>query len=464
MKALVSLPYGLAFRNVVTCGVLETLTGLGVECEVRLPHLVEEDLAVLLPQLPAGTRTAPLYPVAHSRVYSALKMLKQHRYGERTRLAGFQLRRERRRAERPAFHAVASTVEGLSRLVLPEAAVDGLLARVAQPHVAAYRRELTASRPDVIVVTKPGYHPDELPLIVLARRLGIPTIAVDTTWDNMASKRPPYVRTDALTVWNERMAHEATAYYQYQPRDVAIAGGPQFDVLFRPSAVSRAQLCARLGIDAAEAIVLVTLNNPTLTPGVPAQIQMLADLRDAGAFGGRPNLVFRLHPWDRDQSGYRDALQGRTRTSVERPFATSGRQSVYESLPRPDDVAHYGALLQHSDVLVNVASTTSLDAIAVDCPVVNIAFDTVPVAPESSIANYYGYAHYKPIVDTGAVDVAYSREALGDALRDALRHRGARAEARAAARHQFLHFEDGQSYRRIADRVLQSLRGLDASA
>jgi CDP-glycerol glycerophosphotransferase (TagB/SpsB family) len=204
------------------------------------------------------------------------------------------------------------------------------------------------------------------------------------------------------------------------------------------------------------------LNNPTLTPGVPAQIRMLADLRDGGKFGASVNLVFRLHPWDRDESGYRDVLQGRPRTCVERPFAASNSQSVYESLPRPEDVLHYGALLQHADALVNVASTTSLDAIAVDCPVVNFAFDTVPVVPQASIGNYYGYAHYKPIVDSGAVEVAYTSDELAEALRNALVNRSAGTEARAAARRHFLHFEDGHNYRRVADRVWQVMRGRDA--
>jgi hypothetical protein len=456
MNALVSIPYGLGFRNIVTCGVLASLARAGVHCEVRLPALAAEDLEILRAQFPEGTRVGHLHPVKHSRAYAALKMLKQHHYAERTGLSGFKVRRERRRVERPGFHALASAAESVSRVLLPEPAVDRLLASMPQPHAATYLEELRASRPDVVVVTKPGYHPDELPLVCAARRLGIPTIAVDTTWDNMASKRPPYVRTDQITVWNARMAREATSYYGFSADAVEMTGGTQFDVLFEPPRESRTDLCTRLGLDPGEPLVLFTLNNPSLTPGVPQQIALLVALRESGALGCQPNLVFRLHPWDAGDAAYRTALAGHARTCLDRPFLAPRPGSGFESLPRPDDVTHYGSLLRHVDVLINVASTTSLDAVAVDCPVVNIAFDTIDVAPEASVANYYGYAHYKPIVDSGAAVLALSKAALADALRLALRDRTVGAAARAAARREFLTFEDGAAHARVAARICRA--------
>src|SRR5687768_6085855 len=97
MNALVSIPYGLGFRNIVTCGVLDALARAGVHCDVRLPKMADADRAVLTAQLPEGTLVGPLHPVVHSRTYSSLKMLKQHHYGERTGLSGFMVRRGRRR-------------------------------------------------------------------------------------------------------------------------------------------------------------------------------------------------------------------------------------------------------------------------------------------------------------------------------------------------------------------------------
>jgi len=91
------------------------------------------------------------------------------------------------------------------------------------------------------------------------------------------------------------------------------------------------------------------------------------------------------------------------------------------------------ATLAHSDVVVNFASTTTIEAALFDTPVVNIGFDDESGLPlPLSIRRYYEYEHYQPVVDTGAARVVGSEaeliEAVGAYLSDPGRDRAGRRE------------------------------------
>jgi CDP-glycerol glycerophosphotransferase (TagB/SpsB family) len=170
---------------------------------------------------------------------------------------------------------------------------------------------------------------------------------------------------------------------------------------------------------------------------------------DKNHVDGTPNLVVRIHPWDRDND-YSADVAGFKRVYVQTPFGHSDPESVFECVPSRADVHAYGALMTYADVLINIASTTSLDALATDTPIVNIAFDLTEQPRETSCARFYGYSHYKPIVDTGSVRLAHRPADLCELLNAYLADRSLDREARLAARKSFLTFSDSQSAERVA--------------
>src|SRR5262245_16948750 len=58
---VVSIPYGLAFRNLVCCGILRRLAQSGARLTVLLPPTTTGDQAVLRDELPSGTRIEALH-------------------------------------------------------------------------------------------------------------------------------------------------------------------------------------------------------------------------------------------------------------------------------------------------------------------------------------------------------------------------------------------------------------------
>jgi CDP-glycerol glycerophosphotransferase (TagB/SpsB family) len=196
-----------------------------------------------------------------------------------------------------------------------------------------------------------------------------------------------------------------------------------------------------------------TLNNPAFNPQNPLFIKFLIDGAVSGAIQGSPNIVIRMHPWDRD-SDHSHLVRGYRRVHLQRPFGVPDPTSVYECIPSSDEVLHYGALMTHADVVINIGSTTSLDAIAADTPVVNISFDMSEITPELSAARFYDYSHYKPIVQSKAVRVVETQEGFFSAVNAYLDDRAIDGDYRAEARRQFLTYGDGLSSNRVAGAIM----------
>ena len=448
---LFSLPYGLGFRNIVCGDILSGFVARGGRATVLLPPLPPVDRSAVAAELPPDVGVRELRMVRPTLPFTYLKALKQYQYSRRTALGTFQIKYQRRRQQRPAFHYAVTAAERAGEWLMPERVVDALLRTWRQPFEDYYRRMLSELRPSAVAVTKPGYMPEELPLLKVARSLGIPSIAIDTTWDNMASKRPPYILPDFLTVWNGWMHGEAIDYYRFPRSAVEITGGTQFDVLFRTDRwPSRSDALSALGLDPARKLIVFSLNAPMYAPDNPGYIRLLLENIRSGAIRGTPNLVVRMHPFDRD-SRYDEAVAGYSNVVLQRGFALGSRGSAYECLPTHDDVRRYGALMGHADLLLNQASTTSLDAMATDTPVVNIAFDLKPTHPDMSIARIYGFTHYKRIVDSGAVRLAHDEQELNGLINAYLGDPTLDAANREQARQRFVSTVDGRAAERIAN-------------
>jgi CDP-glycerol glycerophosphotransferase (TagB/SpsB family) len=451
-RLLFSVPYGLAFRAVVATGLVRECVEQGHSARLLLPRLAAADQSLIRGQIPADVSIGHLRTVPRTARLTLLKFFKQHLYNRRTGSRTFAVKREERRRRRPVFHLAASIAERAAELCLTEGQVDGWLAAAPQPFEREYSRDLQDI--DALVITKPGYHPDELPLIRAAKRQGIPVVSVDTTWDNVVSKRPAYICPDVVTVWNPLMQSEVVSYYGLEPGAVPITGGPQFDVFAHRSELPpRDDFIQSLGLDSSRKLIVFALNNPTLTPANPSFVAAVAGAARSTDDGRGANLVVRLHPWDRD-SDYEDFVRKNPHVRVEHAFGRPSSDSVFECLATREDVGYYGALITHADALVNIASTATLDAIAADRPAIHLAFDPHPVAPEESIARFCEFTHFHALIRTGAVALVRSEDELQPMIDAALARPEDAAAARAQARRQFLTYSDGRSGARVVDAII----------
>jgi hypothetical protein len=77
-----------------------------------------------------------------------------------------------------------------------------------------------------------GKNSVELDVLKVARRLGVPSVLLVWSWDNLTSKAVLSEHPDHLLVWNDVMAWEAEVYHGVDPERIELVGAALFDPFF----------------------------------------------------------------------------------------------------------------------------------------------------------------------------------------------------------------------------------------
>jgi len=94
-------------------------------------------------------------------------------------------------------------------------------------------QELLERKPNVVIASPMNHrYCEEVEYIKAAKALGIPTVAVAQTWDNLTTKGLFHVIPDKVLVWNEAHKQEAINVHRVPKDRICITGSPFFDKWF----------------------------------------------------------------------------------------------------------------------------------------------------------------------------------------------------------------------------------------
>ncbi len=308
-------------------------------------------------------------------------------------------------------------------------------------------------RPLLVATPTPGFTHYCAEALILAKKAGLPTVAVDFSWDNLHNGGVHFRRPDYLIVWNENIKQVAVAEYGMRVDHVFVSGIIRFDHYSRAvdGEMERDVFLRSKGLDPREKTVLLT----TVTAGnYTEEPRVLADLiaaRERGVFPGYPNIFVRMHPKEYVRT-FEPFMRGSIRNfHIERggtPRPAVLRSTIELTMR---DLVNLKDTLRHADVVVNYASTMTLEAFVFDRPVVNIGYPK-----EFSCA--YTFRHYKPIVDADAVRLAGSFEELCAHIRAYLADPSLDRAERARVRERFVPWGDGLSYARTTSAIEEMVK------
>jgi hypothetical protein len=310
-------------------------------------------------------------------------------------------------------------------------------------------------QPVLVIAANPGLVFSEVPLLRTARRRGVRSMAIDPSWDNFTNKLIPVRQVDRLVVWNDIMKAQAIALHGYSEDAIRVAGAPQFDPHFR-ARTPRTEFFRRIGADPDRKLIALTTTPRSLYSHHDHVLRALVKAMERGELTNAQVLV-RLHPRDEFEA-YREFLDT-PHVIIEKPFRDTVKVADGLAIDvMPEHQKHLGDTLCHADVVVNVASTITIEACIFDTPVVNINFDGPDEsAYVKSARRYYSFTHYVNITSRGSVRVAKSPEEL---VRDVANYL-ADPTLDAAGRKQVVldqcQFTDGRSAERVVHLVLDEL-------
>lgn len=322
----------------------------------------------------------------------------------------------------PNFYTFLET-----KLLSPSAQFDELIARY---------------KPSLVATATPGLTALEAEAIILAKQKGIPTVALNFSWDNLTSNALHIRKPDYLICWNEAVKEEAIRLHGYDASHVFVAGISRFDYYFTDDEkkYSREEFLKSKGLDPLQKTVFITTVPSTTFPYQKDIVSHIVSLKDKRELGEDFNIFIRVHPIDMVNL-YKE-FEGRKGIHIERagharlPDSAHGHKVEMTK----DDLLNLKHSYMASDVNVNFASTVTLEACIFDLPVLNVG---VGIYNEA-----YEWTHYKPLVDMGAVRVARRLEDIQTELLYAFNNRERDADARKDAVRRFVSFSDGMSYKR----------------
>jgi len=332
----------------------------------------------------------------------------------------------------------------------------------ALTNLDGYRSLFESYRPVMLVTATAGFFLAEVPLIYAAKRFGVPQMGVDLGWDNLSSKYHTVLPVDHLAVWNETMRAEAIRYHGFRPDRVEVTGPLPFDVYRQADKIpTRDELIGSFGGDPARPLVTLATAPAAVYPTTDRVVATLATALRDGELGAGVQLLVRVHPRDAGES-YARFHDGR-QVFVEKPFQRlqCGPGVAYFDAftPGVDGRRRLAATLAHSDVIVNFASTTTIEAALFNTPVVNIGYDEMPgMSLPLSIGRYYHYEHYQAVVETKAARVATSSDDLVASVRRYLADPTVGTEARRELVRRCCGFPAGGASERLAQWVLHTLQ------
>lgn len=241
-------------------------------------------------------------------------------------------------------------------------------------------------------------------MIKAAKQYKVPVISMVANWDHLCKARLP--KCDKVIAWNNFQKNQLIQYYGYNPRDVLIAGIPHQDCFIRAKNkfLPREEFLKKIGAPTDKKLITYTAMSRMASPDQPDIVEIVCNAVKDGKIKYPSHVHVRFHP-SSDFDRYEKLKMFGDIITFEK-VAEKGRLGE-------ETIIHYANLLSNSDVVVNIASSVTLDAVAFDKPVINIAFDgyTQRALPKST-ARYFKYEHYSAVVKTGGVKIAENAEEL----------------------------------------------------
>jgi hypothetical protein len=322
-------------------------------------------------------------------------------------------------------------------------------------HSMSALKRFEKERPASVLAMGP-FKPSQMSIVASAKQLAIPTIAYITSWDNITTKTGLVLRYDGYIVWSEQMKRELQDFYPAtRTRPIYVVGAPQYDVFRQPRYLqSREDFFRTNNMDPGRKLVIYCLGSPNIIREDYGALQFAEMVYERKQL---PNvqMIVRPHPGFFEK-GYTVLDEIRKRfpgVQIQSPHrhwqkaAFQGNESIVE----------WVNTLRHADVVINLASTITVDAAVCDKPVVNLDFDPQPEMPNQQLVKdiNHKWNHFKPVAASGGVWMAEDMPDVVNAVKTYLEHPDLHREQRQWIVNYVCEKIDGQAGKRMADAVAE---------
>ena len=224
---------------------------------------------------------------------------------------------------------------------------------------------LKKEKPAMVFCTNQRHISTIAPLLA-AKELGIPTAVCIFSWDNLP-KAMLVVETDYYFVWSNHMKNELLFYYPYiLPKQIFITGSLQFEIHYNKSKLfTREDFFIKYGLNLNKKYICFTGDDITTSPDDPNYLEDLAlAIEKLNKRNFNLGIIFRRCPVDFSDR-YNIVLKKYSHIIVSiNPLWKPLSEAWNTILPTKEDGQLLSNIAEHSEMVVNIGSSTVFDFIA----------------------------------------------------------------------------------------------------
>lgn len=279
-----------------------------------------------------------------------------------------------------------------------------------------YKEELELINPDILVCTHQRM-PNAGIAMLAAADMGIQTVAMIFSWDNLPKGRLP-VRGSYFLVWSDYMKSEMEEYFPDIPQDkVIVVGTPQFDFYKNNSILVEKSIFAQEnGLDHSKHWICFSGDDSLTSPHDPLYLRDIAEqLKDRSDI----QILFRPVPVEGHER-YTEILEKYPQIVLMSPKWKRGK--VWNTyFPYFEDIGILVNLAKHCKAVVNVGSTMALDFAQFNNPGLYVNYDVKPDHPWT-ISRTYKFQHFRSMEGLQPVGWINSPEEIEEKIDLAIFH------------------------------------------
>lgn len=319
-----------------------------------------------------------------------------------------------------------------------------------------YSKYFDKYRPDVVFSTSIISGID-IAFMKEAKKRNVKTVSMTKGWDHAARSLYRFI-PDRIIVQNNIIKDYLLFYQKIGGEKVSVCGFPQFDWYSKKELLlSREQFMSSLGFDQQRKLILFGSEGPWSPKDDNIAGLLAKGVEVGGKLSVGASLLIRPYFVDLKTKRF-NKFFGLKNIKVDNSMVYHETISTNWD-PNMDEIMYFVNLMYHMDVLVNIASTLTLDACCFDKPIIAVNFGFIydKKSGKDISSVLYEDIHYQDVLKTGAVDLVSSEQELLASVNNYLLHPEYKRAERKVLLDRLCYKVDGKSSKRIADEILSVL-------
>lgn len=309
------------------------------------------------------------------------------------------------------------------------------------------------NKPDIFFSAHPFTNHD-LHLQFFSRLFNLKRYALIYSWDNVTSKFRMHYDYDKILVWNKILKKQLIRIYNYETDKIKIVGIPQFDDYIKVRYSNKKDFFFKHKIKSNLKLVIIFGTSEEYIP------HLTEILKKIDYIFNRNNLYNNVHVWLRPHPTSRleyEKIFPFKNVTINKPPTSFIPLEKNEIGTYSKENIFFAELLKNCDLIINFFSTTILDGIYFNKPIINpiIENSKKPISRYCRISTYINdWEHMRNIKRTKGVLFAYNYNDLEKLILKCLKNKKFNIVNQKKIFNNQINFSLGKSREVIANEIL----------